>query len=393
MRNRQRVALPVSQHTVGAEVKALEPIDEGVPDEGRALAQALRTLFESLNISMRRYAARCHTDFGTVSRYLSGKRVPPWSFVKELLSNVAEHRGQHASDETMATLRQLHARALGTGKGTRRVVELQYLLEEADQRAREASSLERILREALQEQEHLVSQLQVELQSLRVAETTDRQRESSEVALLLNGYSDLRTERDRLRMEVSALKKQLAETTTARMLAEERCEQLERQIEEAESQEELLSQSAAGAHAGSPSETGLDEEESSLIHSSAAAEERLKELEDRLRVLKEQKEKDNSTQQAAPPKTPHAANQEDSLSDQIGYSPYQVLRRVDSAARLRPGDIEGILRKALDIQTADEVRQTENLLNRMPSYILYMFRDLRARAPRADINPAIGVAN
>ncbi|WP_329387377.1 hypothetical protein OG625_30420 [Streptomyces sp. NBC_01351] len=348
-------------------MSSLEPIDSGVPEEGQALAQALRTLFDALGISMRRYSARCHTDFGTVSRYLSGKRVPPWGFVRDLLANVAEHRGQPASDETVAALRQMHARALGVGNGTRRVVELQQALEEADQQVRESISLERLLRQALQEQERQVSQLRVELQSLRAARAADRQAESKEVELLISGYQDLKDERDELERELNLIRKQLAETTTARIAAEEKCAQLERQLEEAEEQEVLDFRNAS---------------EQERERADAAAEKLLREREEATRRLQSlEKEMSLLLKESASSET---------LAEKIGYGPRQVLRRVDSANKKNPGSVEEILARAIDIQTPTEITLTAKLLKSMPGYMAYMFQDLQKRTTRPDINSSIG---
>nr|MDT0518443.1 hypothetical protein [Streptomyces sp. DSM 41633] len=375
----------------------LEPIDTGIHEEGRALAQALRTLFDALDISMRRYATRCHTDFGTVSRYLSGKRVPPWSFVKELLANVSEHRGQPTSDEAVRALRQMHARALGTGKGTRKVVELQQLLEEADQQVLEANSLERLLRQALREQEQQISQLTVELQSLRASRAQDRQSESKEVDLLFAGYQDLKDEREELLREISFLKKQLHETTAARILAEARCEQLEHQIEEAETQE--LREASNDAERA---QEKADQATEQLLRERAAASARLSVLEEQLSTLRK------NTQSTPPGRGPLRSSKvadqlddddslqlalsdsADSLAAKIGYAPGQVLRRVYSATKVNPGKVEAILARAIDIQTPEEVALTTELLRTMPGYVAFMFRDLRMRTSRPDINPPIG---
>ncbi|QCW76589.1 hypothetical protein EQG64_00325 [Streptomyces sp. S6] len=56
----------------------LRPLGEDLTQESRALAQALRELFEGLDVSVRRYAARHRRDPGTFSRYLNGTRLPPW---------------------------------------------------------------------------------------------------------------------------------------------------------------------------------------------------------------------------------------------------------------------------------------------------------------------------
>lgn len=56
----------------------LRPLGEDLTQESRALAQALRELFEGLDVSVRRYAARHRRDPGTFSR-IAGDSIPPIS--------------------------------------------------------------------------------------------------------------------------------------------------------------------------------------------------------------------------------------------------------------------------------------------------------------------------
>lgn len=53
----------------------------------------LRGLFSTLGVSQRQYAHRVHLDPSAVSRYLSGRRVPPRHFVDRLISEVEAERG------------------------------------------------------------------------------------------------------------------------------------------------------------------------------------------------------------------------------------------------------------------------------------------------------------
>ena len=358
---------------------ALEPINESITEDGRALAESLRTLFNSLEISVRRYAARCHTDAGNVSRYLSGKRVPPWSFIKELLANVAEHQGRQASDEAISALRSLHVRVLGTGNSTKRVLELQHLLEEADQQVLEAAALEKVLRQALRDQEQQVAQLNVELQSARAARAMDRQAGGAEIEIY-STLEDVRAERDQLRVEVDLLRRQLAEATAARILAEERCDQLERQIENAEKQE----REAEEVHA-ERQRVDLAREAQQAYEQFAAAQERIMQLKNELADARQKK-----SEPATPDPSVHeelgesasTQSSEKTLASRLGFGPHQVLRRVDAAHRQGPGKTEEILQKALDLQNSDELILTEKLLRSMPFYVHSAFVNLVSKTAR-----------
>lgn len=85
----------------------------------------LRQQSEALGVSARRYATRRFVNPGTLSRYLAGSRVPPWKFVQDLLTDVAEERGVPA--RTTWTWRQSwpsgtgwRGRAPGCGRSSAR---------------------------------------------------------------------------------------------------------------------------------------------------------------------------------------------------------------------------------------------------------------------------------
>jgi hypothetical protein len=78
----------------GAAPGELSPLDTDLPPECRALADALRDIFAMLETSINEFATRCNRDKGALSRYLSGKRVPPREFVEALLSEARRARGE-----------------------------------------------------------------------------------------------------------------------------------------------------------------------------------------------------------------------------------------------------------------------------------------------------------
>jgi hypothetical protein len=358
---------------------ALEPISDGTSEENRALATALRTLFAALDMSVRRYGARCHTDPGTVSRYLKGTRVPPWNFIKDLLAHVAEHREQQANDETVALLRQLYVKAAGASTGTGRVADLQLLLEEADQQAREAASLERLLQQALQESQQQVDQLNVEMQSLRAARAADRQTASKEIERYASEADSLRAEKDQLEQEVALLRGQLAEAKAARMLAEEQCDRLERQIEDAEGQEREAKRAEAERRSAD-----AEQEVERATEEFNAAQERIAQLQSELAEVRRQGARSNTREETyRPTQIPLTGeSNKGTIASKLGYSPGQVLRRVDAAQKENPPAIHDILSKALDLQNSEELKATEKLLQSMPLHVRQTFGDLTSRSTR-----------
>ncbi|MFF4158134.1 hypothetical protein [Streptomyces sp. NPDC001678] len=208
----------------------LQAFGEGLSPEMRALAQALRDLFAGLEISERRYAARRSYDSSTVSRYLSGQRLPPWEFALNLLNDVAETRGTVPTPETTEMLRALHHAALKAGKSpTHKVQLLQQQLAVADEDARRAAQRERWLEDTLRDREHRVRELQLQLGGFRAGPDVD-------------------ADRSRLFAEIQQLKDELEETREAHRQAEERCERLERRLADAERRADPRGELVVGAH-------------------------------------------------------------------------------------------------------------------------------------------------
>lgn len=72
-------------------IKEHQPLtNHSIRPEVEELASALRTLFASLDMTMRLYAARTYMNPSSLSRYLSGTRIPPRSFIEDLVHTVQE---------------------------------------------------------------------------------------------------------------------------------------------------------------------------------------------------------------------------------------------------------------------------------------------------------------
>jgi hypothetical protein len=91
----------------------LRPLDTDLRSESRALAEALRGVFGMLKTSLGDFAADCNRDKGAVSRYLSGKRVPPRQFIDVLVREALRVQGEVGVPASLAeNLRKLHLCAL-----------------------------------------------------------------------------------------------------------------------------------------------------------------------------------------------------------------------------------------------------------------------------------------
>ncbi|MFI0717546.1 response regulator [Streptomyces sp. NPDC021224] len=217
----------------------LRPLADELNDDCRAFAQALRTLFGGLGVSVRRYAARRYRDAGTVSRYLGGTRVPPWEFVVDLFADLAADHGAAATPLALDHVRELHRRALQAAAPTADGVHLlQQQLADADREARRATAQEDLIGDALLDRQHRLADLEVRFGLLEARWTAERAATAAATTGVPPdapaGAGDLLAERGRLEDQVKALEAELEETRLRVMLAESRCEVLERQLAIAE---------------------------------------------------------------------------------------------------------------------------------------------------------------
>ncbi|MPY46754.1 response regulator, partial [Streptomyces phyllanthi] len=209
----------------------LRPLAEDLTPESRALATALRELFEGLKVSVRRYAARRVRDAGTFSRYLNGTRIPPWEVVTDLFTDVAEHRGVAATPEAIELVRRLHRAAVETSASPRHAVEvLEQQLADADRDSRRSTARGDALGDALLDRKHRIADLEVRLSQLEAEWSAERER-ADRLAAANPDVTALLRERDLLQGEVARLSADLHAAHKQRTEAEERCALLERQME------------------------------------------------------------------------------------------------------------------------------------------------------------------
>ncbi|WP_333771336.1 response regulator [Streptomyces sp. IBSBF 2435] len=212
----------------------LRPLAADLNGDCRRFAQALRTLFAGLDVSIRRYAARRYRDAGTVSRYLSGVRVPPWEFVVDLFADLATDHGATATPLTLDHVRELHRCAVQALVSPAHGIEvLQRQLADADREARRATVQEDLLGDALLDRQHRIADLEVRLNLLEAQWTAERTHPRVP-AVEPEDADDLRAERQRLEAQVRSLEAELGETRLRVMIAESRCDVLERQLAIAE---------------------------------------------------------------------------------------------------------------------------------------------------------------
>ncbi|MFB9721727.1 hypothetical protein [Planobispora longispora] len=153
----------------------LEPLPGDLLPEVRELAEFLRERFAEIKRPLKPYAHGRGWGPDTVSRYLNGKSVPTWDFLRPFLHDAALRRGRPMSADQMERARELQKEALRVSN------ELGYELEELRSRLDEAKvekeEAERRLRHALarhQQQIDAVNRVEVKRRAL---ESRWRQRE------------------------------------------------------------------------------------------------------------------------------------------------------------------------------------------------------------------------
>ncbi|WP_331734454.1 MULTISPECIES: response regulator [unclassified Streptomyces] len=212
----------------------LRPLGDDLTDASRALAQALRDLFEGMDVSVRRYAARRQRDPGTFSRYLNGTRLPPWQVITDLFTDLAEHRGAAVTTEAIELVRRLHGSAVDAGASPKHAMEiLEQQLADADRASRRSSVRGDVLGDALLDRTHRIADLEVRLSQLEADRIAERKR-ADELAAAHPDISGLLQERDALQLDVQQLSAELREAQALRVAAEDRCNLLERQLDAVE---------------------------------------------------------------------------------------------------------------------------------------------------------------
>ncbi|MFD3970336.1 two-component system response regulator [Streptomyces cyaneofuscatus] len=208
----------------------LRPLGEDLTQESRALALALRELFEGLGVSVRRYAARHRRDPGTFSRYLNGTRLPPWEVIMGIMTDLAEHRGTTVTAEAIELIRGLHGSAFDSSASPMHAVEIiERQLADADHVSRRSTVRGDVLGDALLERQNRIASLEVRLNQMEAALTSEREH-AGQLAADHPDVSELLGEREVLRQEVTRLGGELQAAQAQRDAAEARCDLLERQL-------------------------------------------------------------------------------------------------------------------------------------------------------------------
>lgn len=175
----------------------------------------LRVIWEAAGLSMNQFACLYGPiDKGTISRYLSGQRVPRDRWFLDKLLAIQADKGQPLTPDVREHLTELHLRALATAHPHEyRVRLVSDELEIALTSKLEAEHYARALEEKLAERNRQIQELTDDQGRLRVAWDVDR------IAM--------QAEYERLTREIEQITVQLDLARERMVQAERRCQQLE----------------------------------------------------------------------------------------------------------------------------------------------------------------------
>ncbi|MFD6491750.1 hypothetical protein ACFV99_32845 [Streptomyces sp. NPDC059944] len=223
---------------------SLAPLPEDLPLEKRLFADSLRTVFQGLDIGVRRYASRYNHHPSTVSRYLRGIRVPEWSFVSTLLSAASEKTGQPITDSVERELRKQHKDAQQAHKPADELQKIEEQLAATDTLARRLQVRENALAAQLLDRQQELEELRAQNMTTEVELTELQQEHAGAIVRWEDLHDRMYGHCAALEEVVARLRAALADVQQQRRVAEERCVQLEQRLVAAE---ELLAQGISGA--------------------------------------------------------------------------------------------------------------------------------------------------
>ena len=210
----------------------LSPLSDDLPPELRKLAQFLRRHFHIIGTSVRGYALQNNWDPGAVSRFLSGERIPPQSFVDTLLADAGPQRSPDEVEQEQTEGVDLRLRALHVRNARQAMAEqIAQDLANAEQEINLLKAKERVLTKALLEAEAKNESLYQKYQAMQEEIQYNLQQTAIPAAL-----GQLADERGRTEREIIQLKEELELERAARIAAEQRRDMLQSELDKTDAQ-------------------------------------------------------------------------------------------------------------------------------------------------------------
>jgi len=172
----------------------LKPLDPELSPEVRTWVGELREVWQAAGLSMGQFAVRYPYDKGTISRYLSGQRVPGERHFLDMLLSALESNRQPVTPTVRDHLTSLQMSALQAAHPHEyRVRLVKDELEIALTSKLEAERYARALEEQLAERNREIQELAADRDRLRVAWDTEYARLTGELEILAKDLDLART--------------------------------------------------------------------------------------------------------------------------------------------------------------------------------------------------------
>ncbi|MFD7880772.1 hypothetical protein ACFV5G_43125 [Streptomyces sp. NPDC059766] len=250
------------------DVAGLGALPDDLQPEVRDFVRAMRGLFQATQKTLRQFAAYHHFSAPSVSRYLSGKRLPDKNFIDALLKSACKAHDVDLTPDVQGYAYRLHREALlAQQPGRYRLQMASDELEEAILQREQAELQIRDLQLSVSDQKHELNRLERQKREIERDAAEERGQTAAAIEVYRGRQRDLEEQCDELPEEIGRLEAELAQAERDRDDARVRCTELEREIAsvEEDAEREAL-------------EVQVKEARQNMADASDLAEERLVEL-------------------------------------------------------------------------------------------------------------------
>ncbi|MFI1364890.1 ATP-binding protein [Streptomyces griseochromogenes] len=228
------------------EVPGLKPLPEGLSPELREFVVALRSLFRATGKSLRQFSVYHHVSAPSVSRYLSGVRIPEKAFLDALLKSACRACGPEATLEVQAHIYRLHRDVLLAQDPQRYRAQLASdRLEVAVLEKEQAELTITELRRGVSDQKRQLRELELHLRQVQDARSRDSVRHGVQLSLQHEREEAWRAQCGQLKSEIARLEAAVRRAEAERDAAWELCRQLEEELARIEADVERAAQERA----------------------------------------------------------------------------------------------------------------------------------------------------
>jgi transcriptional regulator with XRE-family HTH domain len=219
------------EDTVFDDADGFKPLPDELRPEVRELALALRRLLKGSGKSQRQFAAYYRISVSSVSRYLSGERIPDKHVLDGLMKSACKAHGTEIPADLQGRIYQLHRDALIVDNPARyREQMASDRLEEAVLREEELELESRELHRAVQGHMQQLRALESKLREVAAAHKQEDDTRRADIERHRTRKEELEEECARLRAEVARLERLLKQAQRDRDTARQRCQELEAEL-------------------------------------------------------------------------------------------------------------------------------------------------------------------